>query len=179
MVAIKGFRKHGEGALHQAIIFKYSEFAQVETLQRNKALYCVIVDLQFSKASNSAMTIRRKPVMNIWQYLLLHSVVKHLKTNKKVKVLFYQMLSTFRKNIAYCNVSRLRLFVLLLRATRVRRWIWRNGAMIMAGKPESLGGKPVPSSLCPPNYYATWPGIETRSPQWQAGDYPPETWRGI
>jgi hypothetical protein len=37
--------------------FKVVGIAQVETLQRNKLLYCVIDDLHMSTASNSALKI--------------------------------------------------------------------------------------------------------------------------
>ena len=123
----------------------------MENLQRRKPLYCKIADIQFSTASNSAMKIRRKPdIMDIWQYILLHSVVKRLKTNKKVKVIFYQCFPISEGALLFWNVPRLRLFVLLLRETRVRRQLWSNGGMIMARKTESLGGKPVPAPPCPP-----------------------------
>jgi hypothetical protein len=38
------------------------------------------------------------------------------------------------------------------------------------GKTEVLGEKPVPVPLYPPKPHMDWPGIETRSQGWEAGN---------
>jgi len=69
----------------------------------------------------------------------------------KVKALFYPMLPAFRNSIAFCNVPRIRRFVLLVRAMCRCRWVWSNGWMILTGEERSNRRKTRPSvPLCPP-----------------------------
>jgi len=64
----------------------------------------------------------------------------------KVKALFYPMLPAFRNSIAFCNVPRIRWFVLLVRAMCRCRWVWSNGWMILTGEERSNRRKTRPSA---------------------------------
>ena len=68
---------------------------------------------------------------------------------KKVKVLFYPGLPDFLKNIAFWKASRLRPFVLLVRA--LVEWYWQ-------GKTEVLGENHVLLPICQPqiSHRLTW-----------------------
>jgi len=56
-----------------------------------------------------------------------------LSRGRKLKVLFHPTLPDFRKTVVFWKVSRVRSFVVLLRATFSRRWrwVWRIGGMIL------------------------------------------------
>jgi hypothetical protein len=56
----------------------------------------------------------------------------------------------FRKIIAFFKVPRLGPFVLSVRATSIRRWVWSNGGMIKTGQNLSLGEKAVPLPVFTP-----------------------------
>jgi hypothetical protein len=93
-----------------------------------------------------------------------------IKSLREMVVLFYPMLLYLRKSIAFWKVPRLRPFVLLVRATCNWRWVWRNGRMILTGKTEVLGGKPVSVPLCPPQISRWMASNKTGPPRWEAGD---------
>ena len=53
-------------------------------------------------------------------------------------MLFYAMLSDFRKSIAFWNVPRLRPFAFLVTATSRRSCEWSIGGMILTGESGAL-----------------------------------------
>ena len=57
---------------------------------------------------------------------------------------FYSVSPDFRKIIAFYKFPMLRQFVLPVRATCIRRWVWSNGGMIETGQNLSMGEKAAP-----------------------------------
>jgi hypothetical protein len=78
---------------------------------------------------------------------------------RKLKILSYPILTDFRKTVAFWKVSRLRLFVLLVRATCTRRrsGVRRTGGIIQV-KAGVLGGKTCPIATLWTNN-PTWTGL--------------------
>jgi hypothetical protein len=81
------------------------------------------------------------------------------------------MLPELLNSIAFWKVSRLRLFVLLVRATCRWRWVQCIGGTItFRGKHKCWETN---LSQCPSEHYKSHmdgPGIETGPQRWQAGD---------
>ena len=65
---------------------------------------------------------------------------------KKVIVIFYPMVPDFRKGIAFWKVPRLGAFVLPVRTTCIRRWVWITGGMILTGGNWSARRKTCPNA---------------------------------
>ena len=54
-----------------------------------------------------------------------------------------------------------------------------NGGMVLTGESWSVGRGTSPSAILSTTRHMDWSGIATRSPQWEAGDWPPNPWHGI
>jgi hypothetical protein len=82
----------------------------------------------------------------IWSTFLYLIIDLALINTEKVKLVFYPMLSDFRKSIVFWKVRSLRSFVLLVRVTSRWRWVWSIGGMILTGEAKVLGEIPVPKA---------------------------------
>jgi len=89
----------------------------------------------------------------------------------------YLVLPDFWKNIAFWKVHRLRPFLLPLRTTCRRRWVWNNWWNDMDGEnPKYWEENLFQGHLVYHKLHMDWPGIEPSSLPWQAGDKPREPW---
>ena len=87
----------------------------------------------------------------------------------RVVWLFHPMLPDFRKSNDFWKVSRFCPFVLLVRATRRRRWVWSIGGMTLTRENRASRTKPCPSATMPTTNL-TWtelepkPGLRSETP---------------
>ena len=103
------------------------------------------------------MTWNYCKVVPVCATCISHCQKVDVRSKKKLKVLFYPVLSDFRKRIAFGNVLRLRPFVLLLRATCRWRSVWNIGEMIDR-EIRSTGRNPCPSATLSTTNL-TWTGL--------------------